>query len=35
MILSLNRELKKKKGGRATVFPGHGDYYSAEELKEM
>jgi len=35
MILRLNKELKQKKGGRATVFPGHGDYYSAEELKDM
>jgi len=34
MMLALDRELKQKKGGRATIFPGHGDYYSASELKE-
>ncbi|OGW49439.1 MAG: hypothetical protein A2078_13850 [Nitrospirae bacterium GWC2_57_9] len=34
MMLSLDRELKEKHGVNATIFPGHGDYYSAEELKE-
>ncbi len=34
MILALNRDLKKRKGGKAIIFPGHGDYYPASELKE-
>ena len=35
MMLSLHKELKRKKGGSAMIFPGHGDYYSASELKEL
>jgi glyoxylase-like metal-dependent hydrolase (beta-lactamase superfamily II)/ACT domain-containing protein len=34
LILDLNRELKAKQGGKATVFPGHGNYYSADELQD-
>ncbi len=34
MMLALHKDLKKRKGGNATIFPGHGDYYSAAELKE-
>ena len=34
MMLSLHKDLKRKKGGNATIFPGHGDYYSAAELRE-
>ncbi len=35
MMLALHKDLKKRKGGRATIFPGHGDYYSVAELKEQ
>ena len=33
IMLNLDGELKKR-GGSALIFPGHGDYYPAEELKE-
>jgi glyoxylase-like metal-dependent hydrolase (beta-lactamase superfamily II)/uncharacterized protein with ACT and thioredoxin-like domain len=34
LMLSSDKEVKKRNAGSAMIFPGHGDYYPAEELEE-